>query len=73
MALVGATAHFDKHHGPVGLAHNQVNLAAAATGCAVIARQQLQASVLQMGQGLVLGGVPQLFGADQRCMLKGFH
>ena len=71
MALIGPTSHLDEHHRPAGLAHNQVYLAAAATRCAVIAHQQLQSAVLQIGQGLVLSVIPKLFGGSQRCMLKG--
>ena len=47
-------AHFDKHQRAVALAHDQINLATAASGRPIIAHHQLQASRLQMGQGLVL-------------------
>ena len=57
MPCVAAAAHFDKNHGALRVAHNQVYLAAASSRRSVIALQQLQALVLQPCQGLVLGFV----------------
>ena len=73
MPLIGPPPHFHKHHRAIGLAHNQVNLATATTRCAVIACQQFQTTVLQIGQGLVFRVISKLFGGAQRCMLKVAH
>ena len=80
VASTTAAADFDKHHGAVGVAHNQVYFATATPGCAVIALQQLQTLVLQEGQGLVLGLIALAFAAALICchrwlvfMLKGCH
>ena len=47
VARTTAAADFDKHHGAVGVAHNQVYFATATPGCAVIALQQLQTLVFK--------------------------
>ena len=76
---VAAASHLDKNQGALRVAHNQVNLTAAAPGRAVIALHQLQATVLQKCQRLVLGGIAFAFGAvpAARCVvwfvLKGSH
>jgi hypothetical protein len=73
VTLISASAHFDKHHGAAGLTHNQVNLTAAPTRCSVVANQQLQSLVLQIGQGLFLCVIPELFGGVSSGLLKGVH
>ena len=76
---VAAASHFHKNQGALRVAHNQVNLCAAAPGRAVIALHQLQATVLQKCQRLVLGRIAFAFGAVSaaRCVvwfvLKGCH
>ena len=62
-----AAADFDKHHCAMAVAHNQVYLAAATPGCAVIALQQLQSLGLQECQGLVLGCIALAFAAALIC------
>ena len=80
VARTAAAADFDKHHGTLGVAHNQVYFATATPGCAVIALQQLQTLGLQECQGLVLGLIALAFAAALICchrwlvfMLKGCH
>ena len=73
MSRTTATANFDKHQRALPVAHNQVNLAAAAPGGAEIALDQLQALCLQKRQGLVLGGIAFAFAAEFVWMLKGCH
>ena len=63
VARAQALTHFDKHQRSVGAAHDQINLAAAAPWCPIIARQQTQALVLQILQGFVLGGIADFFAA----------
>lgn len=66
MVRAQALAHFHKHQRAVGSAHDQINLAAAAPRCPIIARQQTQAPVLQKLQGFVLGGIADFFAARRR-------
>jgi hypothetical protein len=61
-----ALAHFDEDHGAARLAHYQIDLAAAAPGRPIIARQQLQAAPQQMRECPVLGRVAGLLGGG-RC------
>ena len=63
MARTQALTHFDKHQRSVRAAHDQINLAAAAPRCPIIARQQTQALVLQILQGFVFGGIADFFAA----------
>ena len=63
VARTQALTHFDKHQRSVGAAHDQINLAAAAPRCPIIARQQTQALFLQILQGFVLGGIADFFAA----------
>ncbi len=63
VARTQALTHFDKHQRSVRAAHDQINLAAAAPRCPIIARQQTQALVLQILQGFVLGGIADFFAA----------
>ena len=76
---VAAAAHFHKNHRALRVAHNQIYLAAAASGRAVIALQQLQALVLQKHQRFILGGIAFSFGMRWLAgtcwpfVLKGLH
>jgi hypothetical protein len=76
VSRIAATAYFYKNQGALRVTHNQVNFAAAAPRCAVIALQQLQAVVLQKGQCFVLCCIAYAFGAAQLAWwldLKGAH
>ncbi len=63
VARVQSLTHLHKDQYSVGAAHDQINLAAAAPRCPIIARQQTQALVLQILQGFVLGGIADFFAA----------
>ena len=63
VARTQALTHFDKHQRSVRAAHDQINLAAAAPRCPIIARQQTQALVLQILQGFVFGGIADFCAA----------
>ena len=60
----GALAHFDKHQGAVGRAHDEVYLAAAASGRLEIALQQAQAACGQVLSGQRLGRVTAALGGN---------
>jgi hypothetical protein len=66
-AMVDASAatDFDKHHGALSVAHNQVYFATAAPRCAVIALQQLQTLGLQKCQGLVFSVIASAFAGSR--------
>ena len=63
MARAETLTDLDKHPRTISAAHDQINLAAAAPRCPIIARQQTQALVLQILQGFVLGGIADFFAA----------
>ena len=63
VAWVQALTYLHKDQCSVGAAHDQINLAAAAPRCPIIARQQTQAPLLQVLQGFVLGGIADFFAA----------
>ena len=65
-----AAAHLHEHQRAVALAHDKVNLAAAAPRGSIIALQQPQARRLQMGQRPVFGGGAALAGCF---FTKEFH
>jgi len=63
VAHAQALTYLDKHQRAISPAHDQINLAAAAPRCPIIARQQTQALVLQILQGFVFGGIADFFAA----------
>ncbi len=69
----GALAHFHEDHRAAGIAHHQVDLAAAAAGRPIIAREQLQPGVHQVGQGAVFGGIAGLLGGLGVLLAEEFH
>ena len=60
----GALAHFDKHQCAVGRAHDEVDLAAAASGRLEVALQQAQAARGQVLSGQRLGRVTAALGGN---------
>lgn len=68
MARAQSLAHLYKYQRSVRAAHDQIDLAAAAPRCPIITRQQTQAPVLQILQGLVLGGIADFFAARLRSL-----
>jgi len=70
MAAACALAHLDEDQRAVArVAHDQVDLAAAAAGGSIIARDQAQAGLLQMRQRGVFRRVAALLGRPAPCRL----
>ena len=70
MAGRGALTHLDKDHSAIASLHDEVDLAATASGGPIIALQQAQARGLQVLQGPVFGRRARLAGAAaQSCQL----
>ena len=61
MAGTGTGTHLDEHMGPVGVAHDQIDLAAATSGRPIIARDEAKAGTLQVLQRAVFRGITRLF------------
>ena len=59
-----AFANLDKDQCAIACAHDQVNLAAAATWGSIIALYKLKSTVLQVQQRGILRSVTRLFGGD---------
>ena len=66
-------AHFHEHQRAVRLAHHQVDLAAPAAGRPIIAREQPQPAILQMGQRAVFRRVAFGLGGRARPAAGTIH